>query len=162
MRTFSPARADSTDDVELGAATRTMELDIREIDEAELEQARQLQDDEDASKRDRVLARNKLELDAIREEIPTIETEVQTMQIGDVTIATAPGELFVEYGLEIRDAIDGPAFVAGYINDYLGYLPTRRAIENGGYETTAGFVNRVAPDAGECVTKEVIDLLSSL
>lgn len=162
MRTFSPARANSTDDVELGAATRSIELDIREIDEAELRPARQLRDDEGASKRDRVLARNKLELAAMREETSTIETEVQALQIGDATVATAPGELFVEYGLEIRDAIDGPAFFSGYSNDYLGYFPTKRAFENGGYETTAGFVNRVAPDTGERITEEVIDLLNRL
>lgn len=160
MRTFGPIRADMSNDVTLSAATQTLKLDVRNIDGSELEQAQQLLDDDNASKRDRVLARNKLDLEARREHDPIIETEIQLMKIGDVTVATAPGELFVEYGLKIRDAIDGPAFVAGYSNDYLGYLPTHRAIENNGYETTAGFVNRVAPDSGKRVVETVFGLLN--
>ena len=47
-----------------------------------------------------------------------------------------PGEIFVDIGLNIKKASPYPyTFVVEMANGAIGYLPTRKAFEQGGYET---------------------------
>jgi hypothetical protein len=73
--------------------------------------------------------------------------EVQAMRIGPVNWVSLPGEPFVETGLVLKKA--GATFVVGYANGWLGYLPIRRAYDEGGYETNPGAWSRVAPGSAE-------------
>ncbi|MCP4645277.1 MAG: hypothetical protein GY851_32845 [bacterium] len=58
----------------------------------------------------------------------TYPAEVQTFHIGPARIAGIPGELFMSLGQRILDApTDGVTFIAGYANEWVGYLPTRDA-----------------------------------
>ena len=51
--------------------------------------------------------------------------------------ARAPGELFVEWGLEMKKWSPFPyTFIAELANDSVGYIPTYEAFRRGGYETT--------------------------
>ena len=53
----------------------------------------------------------------------------------DLVIWTAPVELFCEIAINVRNHSPFPyTFFAGYTNGFLGYLPTRRAFSEGGYE----------------------------
>lgn len=76
-----------------------------------------------------------------------IEAEIQLMAIGPIRWVTLPGEPFVETGLALKQA--GADFVIGYANGYVGYLPIRRAYDEGGYEVTLGVWSRVAPGSAE-------------
>ncbi len=65
--------------------------------------------------------------------------EVMTIRIGDAAIVGLPGEAFCQLGLEIKRR--SPArhtLVAGLCNDAIGYLPTKEAFLQGGYEPTVG------------------------
>ena len=66
----------------------------------------------------------------------TAETlPLQALRLGDALLVTTPGETFVEIGLAIKAASPLPdTFVLGYTNGYMGYLPTAKAFEEGGYE----------------------------
>jgi len=89
-----------------------------------------------------------------------IITEVQAMALDETTIVGVPGEVFVEFGLEIRK--NSPykyTFVSELANDSIGYLPVAKAYEEGGYEPTATVV---APDAGAKLTQAAINLLKEL
>jgi hypothetical protein len=90
------------------------------------------------------------------------EAEVQVMRIGDLVTVAVPGELFVEYALELRDRIqqtyDCPMVLVGYANHYLGYIVTPRAIQTGGYEAA---VSRVHPSAGREMVETAMRILSS-
>lgn len=45
------------------------------------------------------------------------------------------GEVVVDYSLRLKKELAGPAvWVAGYSNDVMGYIPSRRVLEEGGYE----------------------------
>ena len=53
----------------------------------------------------------------------------------DVAIWSLPVELFCEISNEIRDRSPFPyTFYYGYTNGWLGYLPTEKAFQHGGYE----------------------------
>ncbi len=102
-------------------------------------------------------------------ELPeTLETEVQTLRIGDCAIVALPGEIFVELGLAIKvqSPFAAPAsatLIASLANDYVGYVATRRALEQeGGYETWAARSALPAAGTGEAMVEVAIELLQHL
>lgn len=75
--------------------------------------------------------------------------EVMALRIGPAGIVALPGELFCETGLAIKRA--SPAkhtMVIELANDAVGYLPTRQAYQQGGYEVTPG-ATAYAPGCAE-------------
>ena len=75
--------------------------------------------------------------------------EVMALRIGAVGIVALPGEVFCETGLAIKQA--SPAehtVVIELANDAVGYLPTREAYAQGGYEVTPG-ATAYAPGCAE-------------
>ena len=78
-------------------------------------------------------------------------TWVQALRIGDLALVSAPGELFVELGLEIkRRSPFAQTMVLELANDSVGYLPTRRAYEEGAYEPEASLFG---PGVGEQIAE---------
>ena len=101
-----------------------------------------------------VYERNKSSHDVIK------RVELQAIRIGDCALLAFPGELFVEIGLEIKAKSPFKyTYIVGYANGYVGYVPTKQAFEEGGYEAvTAQFV----PEASDIVVEESLALLNSL
>jgi hypothetical protein len=65
----------------------------------------------------------------------TIDYEVQAIRLGDLCIVGLPGEVFVEYGLNIDAAAPCRlTAVPAYTNGNPGYVPTAAAYPEGGYE----------------------------
>ena len=84
------------------------------------------------------------------------------LRIGDAAICTNPAELFVEFGLQIRE--DSPArvtFVAELTDGYSGYIPTPLAFSRGGYETWTAPTSRLHPDAGDRIVAATRELLNA-
>jgi hypothetical protein len=71
--------------------------------------------------------------------------ELQAIQIDDSVFVAVPAEVFVEIGMRIKSASPLRTFVAGVTNGYIGYLPSRKAYETGGYEV----VSAKCDDGGE-------------
>lgn len=90
----------------------------------------------------------------------TYQAEVQLLRVGDLILVGIPGEIFVEYALEMRDRIrqvyDKPMCLVGYCNGYIGYIVTPRAQQTGGYEAS---VARVAAGSGRLLTETAVNLL---
>ncbi|HUV90829.1 MAG TPA: hypothetical protein VMY80_14325 [Anaerolineae bacterium] len=87
--------------------------------------------------------------------------QIGAIRLGDLAIVCIPGEFFVELGLEIkRRSPFAHTFVATLVNDAIGYIPTRKAYEEGGYQTTT--VARIAPGGGERIVEESLALLEAL
>jgi len=92
-----------------------------------------------------------------------LETRIGAARIGNAVMVFLPGEPFVEIALAIREASPFPyTAVAGYAEDYIGYIPTDRAFENGGYEVRTGRWSRVATGSEKIVCREAIELLRTL
>jgi neutral ceramidase len=78
-----------------------------------------------------------------------------------LAIATAPCELFNVLGSEISDRSPFPTTLfCGYVNGLIGYVPTRQAYSEGGYEVTHATL--VAPGVGEEIADNAVSLLQSL
>ena len=88
------------------------------------------------------------------------------MRIGQGGIASMPGEIFMELGQRIKEAFPSrPVLVAGYTNGSVGYIPTREAFEEQGYEVTVAQRARLIPiaeDGGEVLTDQAISLQKEL
>ncbi len=171
------------DEMELAAASITLNLAARQIpSQGDSEKAIQSAEaelktleDSPANKELREEIRNRLRLynmnlrfakgmaDGSLKLQEHYQAEVQVLQLGDLVIVSAPGEIFVEFALELRQRIkqllDKSMFLAGYSNGYLGYIVTPRAAVTGGYEAS---VSRVRPDAGRQITEAAMELVGGL
>ena len=82
-----------------------------------------------------------------------VRIPVRFLKLGDVVIWGAPVELFCEIAMRVRN--ESPfrhTFYFGYMNGWLGYLPTAAAFAEGGYEPqTSPFTGRVERDFGDRV-----------
>ncbi|MFB6730199.1 neutral/alkaline non-lysosomal ceramidase N-terminal domain-containing protein [Bacillus mobilis] len=64
-----------------------------------------------------------------------IDLEVQLFQVNDGIFSGIPMEPFSETALEMKERLQNEiAFLGGYTNGYIGYLPTREEFAYGGYE----------------------------
>jgi N-acetylglucosamine-6-phosphate deacetylase len=63
-----------------------------------------------------------------------VTVEVQALGFCGRALALFPGEVFVEYGLRVKERFAQRAVTLAYANSAPGYLPTRRALAEGGYE----------------------------
>jgi len=111
--------------------------------------------------RQRRMAEEKLTLIARGAE--PIPAEIQVIRIGDVALVSLPGEPFAELGLAIKQR--SPArqtFVIGYANDWIGYLTTPAAWQQGGYEVGEGPWTRVGPEGGPLLVEKALTLINTL
>jgi neutral ceramidase len=59
----------------------------------------------------------------------------------DLMMVGLAGEVVVDYSLRLKKELAGPAvWVAGYTNEVSGYVPSRRVLEEGGYEARGAIV----------------------
>ena len=75
----------------------------------------------------------------------SLPNRIPYVEVGDLGILGLPGEVFARHGLELKDAARVSTLVtAGYVNDYVGYVPTLDALEAIGYEVRTA---KIAPEA---------------
>ncbi|HJZ89347.1 MAG TPA: hypothetical protein VKE40_00650 [Gemmataceae bacterium] len=90
-------------------------------------------------------------------------TWVQVILIGDVAIVGVPAEFFTVLGQDIkRRSPFRYTFVAELANDWIGYLPDRKAFDLGGYQTWTGLHSFAEPGTGERVVEAAVELLDEL
>ncbi len=91
----------------------------------------------------------------------SIAVDVQAFRLGpDVAVVGLPGEIFVNLGLAITRASPfKTTLIIELANDYAGYVPTRKAFEEGSYETVN---SRVQPGGGEALVDAAVRQLKAL
>ena len=86
-----------------------------------------------------------------------LRAEIQVLAVGPVAFVAIPGEYFVELGMRINKESPFPyTFIVELANGDVGYIPTRRGFEEGGYEPTS---TSLAPGGGEKIADKAIELL---
>ena len=82
------------------------------------------------------------------------------LSLGPAHVIHMPGELFVEYQLGAQDMIPGGFVAMAAYGDYgPGYIATRIAYSQGGYET--GPVSRTSPEVEDVLMSAIRQLLTS-
>jgi hypothetical protein len=114
---------------------------------------------------DWLFAKETVMLDAHISKWPTIEAEVQAVQVGPAVMLSAPGEMFVQLGLDIRAGSKFPITMPVELaNGSIGYIPTEEALGKGGggYETRLTSYSNAEPSAGRRFVETSIQLASEL
>ena len=92
-----------------------------------------------------------------------VSVEVQVLRIGDVALVGIPGELFVEWGLEIKKWSPIPfTLIVEQANESRGYLATWEALRRTGYEATPFVGTQLAPGAGQAIADAAFVMLREL
>ncbi len=94
-------------------------------------------------------------IDLLEDEVPV---EIMSVGIGDIRIISMPGEIFVEFGLFIKDQCQNDKLILIELaNGCLpGYVYTKESLEIGGYETDTSML---APVTGYIFTDIALRLL---
>lgn len=88
------------------------------------------------------------------------KAEVHVIRLGSLAIATNPFELFVDYGFAIKGrSMAEQTMITQLCCDYADYLPTKRAMQGGGYSAMA---TAVGDDGGEVLVKKTIGMINDL
>lgn len=145
----------------LNVVSERLIIELRRPSLEELEAAEQvLQKSANGLDRKQIYAREIIHLSRAAR---SIEVEIQVLSLGNIAFVALPGEIFVELGLEIKRKSPFPyTFVIELANGYVGYVPTREAFEEGGYEVMLALTSKLAPMAGEMMVSSVVKLLHSL
>lgn len=96
-------------------------------------------------------------------ELPVNEIDIHVLKIGeDIAIITNPGELFTEYGLAIKAKSPFKyTLISELTNGYAGYICTRKAFDEGGYEVRKTNKScHLDIEAGEMIVDVSIELLN--
>jgi neutral ceramidase len=65
---------------------------------------------------------------------------VQVWKLGGVTWVALGGEVVVDYSRRLKKELGGGLWVAGYANDVMAYVGSRRVLKEGGYEADSSVV----------------------
>ncbi len=144
------------------AEMSTLKLQRRQPSEQQLKTAEEfLRSDPNGATTKHVYARQWLNM---REHpVKEDETYISAMRFGDLALVGLPGEVFVELGLAIkRRSPFRKTMVLELANDWIGYVPTKRAFEEGSYETDLAYSSRSQPEAGDLMVEEALRLLERL
>lgn len=90
-------------------------------------------------------------------DITKYQYPVQAMRIGNsLTFVSMAGEVVVDYSLKLKKMYPKEnMFVAGYCNHVMGYIPTKKVLEEGGYEAEENLIyyGRPGPFAKDVETR---------
>lgn len=138
-----------------------VEIPLRRMMGADLEWAEGVLRDSEVDNSEAVFAREILELD--RNGTETAKTVVQAIRVGETVFIGIPGEAFVEIGLEVKDRSPfARTVVAELANDYVGYLPTEKAFDEGGYEVRPARSSKVGRGTQRIIVEKALELANGL
>ena len=143
--------------VKLGCAREKMILPIRDYSQfwskADVER-----------KAPQAVAAYTQELELLQKEgARAVPAAVQVFRLGRFALVGLPGMPFVEFALDIKaQSLAQTTLVAGDVAGYLGYVITRRAFEDEGFEAWPARSARVGPGGGEFMAEQAVGLLKGM
>lgn len=91
------------------------------------------------------------------------EIDIQVISVGELGIVGLSGEIFVEFGLEIKNrSVFQYNMINTLANGSNGYVPTRDALYSGGYESRLCSSSKLEADAGYKMVDKAVEILSEL
>jgi hypothetical protein len=102
-------------------------------------------------------------LQAEAQESLTVQLGVTALRLGEAALVGLPGEMFVEFGLMIKERSPFQrTYVATYANGHAGYVATRRAFIGGSYEAWPVLAARLGRESGYLMVDKAVELLEEL
>ncbi len=88
---------------------------------------------------------------------------VQAWRIGEQPLFALGGEILVQYSIHTKKMFGEQTFFMGYANDVMAYIPTARALREGGYEANEsqfgyGRAGRWSPE----IEKGIVDAIAQM
>lgn len=114
-----------------------------------------------AEKKDAMRLRNLVYYQATAKDIEKT-LWLQAVKLGDVAFYFFPGEIFVDFGKELKArATATRVMVVENCNSYCGYVPTKRAFDADCdlYETSLCHHSCLSPEAGEMMVEKLLSML---
>ncbi len=148
-------------EIALGVATESMDFTRREATEEELRAAGEMLASPEGHAHQALVYANEL-LEVARE--PVVRpTPIMGLRVGDVGIVGLPGEVFVEYGLQIKQRSPlARTLSVELANDYIGYCPTELALAEGSYETQLARSAKAAAGTERLMVDTAVRVLEQL
>ena len=150
---------------EIVSAGETLRVGFRHPDPEQLERDREsaAQAAADDYSREAVFARERLLLAEYIAEHGEEACPMICARIGDLAIASGPGQMFCEFGLDCKSRSPfAKTIYVSLANGNAGYVPTPIAIATGGYEPTLCRGSKLAPEAGGQMVDAQVRLLEAL
>ena len=108
-----------------------------------------------------LFARELIKLSDTRKDRENIE--IHGIKLGEVVFIGIPGEVFTEIGIKIKEISPSPyTAITGLFNGSIGYIPTRKAFQEGGYEILPTRYGRIGEDAEEKIIKTAQRIIEKL
>jgi neutral ceramidase len=110
-------------------------------------------------------AKETVMLDALIQKEPTVEVEVQAIQVGPSIFLANPSEFFCQYGLNMKaNSKFSFTFPVELANDSIGYIPTEEAMgeHGGGYETRLTAYSNLEVSAGTKIVDALLGLADKM
>ncbi|MEF3310747.1 hypothetical protein PV433_17835 [Paenibacillus sp. GYB004] len=153
---------DYDESVPIEAVNSLFSVELRKPTALEVEKARDSLASPTATEMERHLAVRLLQVLDNPESMARME--VQVVRIGQLVVIGLPGEIFSEFGLQLKRE---SGFKHTIINTLCngtntGYVCTREAYDQGGYEPTLRNLSRNTPETGELFVQQVQKLLLKL
>ncbi len=88
------------------------------------------------------------------------ETVLQGLSIGDYAFFTFPGEVYVEFGLAVKELSPYEnTMIIGLANSQSGYIPKEEAFSQGGYEVKTAWSSQLEYNAGDYLVDTINEKL---
>jgi hypothetical protein len=156
----------------LAAASEDLRLPVRDLPDSEpirtaceeaLRNVENATTDQERFAASRMVVGHREALALVERGTDPVPAEVQVLRIGDLALASTPGEMFVQLGLEIKRRSTAPyTFVVELANGWVGYLLDSGGFEAGGYEASVGPWTQVSEDGGRMLVDAAVKLTGGL
>ena len=91
------------------------------------------------------------------------EVEIQILKIGDLSITGLPGEIFTEFGMDIKSKSPFRYnMISTLTNSLNGYIPVREAFRQGGYEPALSTYTCMEEEAGYKMASKAVGIMEKL
>lgn len=149
--------------ISLSSAQKEINLGVRLPGKEEIERAKEIIAKANGpimNTMEEIYARETMLIKDFPKQVPLI---IQAFRVGELAIAAAPCEIFVEIGLDIKAKSPfKTTFTTSLANGYNGYLPTPEHHKLGGYETWRARSSYLEVDASTKVSSVIFELLQKL
>jgi neutral ceramidase len=155
------ANIEYDNDITLDSINEDLTVQTRLPEESDIQWANEILESEELTIWDSLIASEYIKL---RDRgITSKKIEIQALRIGNLFIGAFPGELFVEFGAYVKsNSLFKYNMISTLSNGCEGYITTKEAFHQGGYESKLTNYTNLAPGTGEMLAENILKLMRKI